>query len=359
MIEIILKMLNNFWGGVGTTMALLIPGSIFFIHYFEKIEKILAHLCSVLRKTSTFADKQFAKRDLQGRMNDFVKRLDKKMHSFVPVKMNIKFSTNEDLEGFDSGGKYLIRVKRGINPNTNFVNIAMFFISKHLLLKAKKQISPKQQQSIDLFVAKKLFEEEKESVMSEFVDSFLQPKTDDDKIREMFDKHTNSDRAGLFFPVFLQEMVFLGGRVFSNPKNHRIQEEVASLINFLDEYSKRKIGDDDIKNKFDGQFSKFALMIVGISYKVEQNQINRYTKYIENLIENKIESIYLIGDKRNKDFITEVGKIVQEKNNTYNIFKEESYTAAINNNKGRGKMVENFLLVLKKKNPDPFIQNHE
>ena len=290
-------------------------------------------------------------------MNDFVKRLNKKMHSFVPIKMNIQFSTDEDLEGFQSGGKYLIRVKRDINPNKNFVNVAMFFLSKHLLLKAKKQISPKQQQSIDLFVAKKLYEEEKESVMSEFVDLFLQPKTDDDRIRELFDKHTNSNKAGLFFPIFLQEMVFLGERVFSNPKNNRIQEEVSSLISFLDKYSKRKVGDEGVESKFNGQFSKFAIMIVGINHKVRKNKIFVYTKYIKTLIENGTESIYLVGNAKNKKFSTEVGKKIQEENNTYGIFKRESYPAIISGGGGEDIRVSNFLIVLKKKNPDPFLQS--
>ena len=351
-IDILKLLLETFGPGLG----LAIFSICIIVYFLEEIEKKLSYVLYLFRKYSIFADKYHSKLNLQGRVNSFVKRLDGKMYGFVPIKMNIQYSSDEDLEGFESGGRYLIRVKRDINPNTNFVNVVMFFLSKHLLLKAKKQISPKQQQSIDLFVAKELLKEEKESVMSEFVDSFLQPKTSDDKIRELFDKYTNIDKSGLFFPVFLQEMVFLGERVFSNPKNHKIQEEVKFLIDFLNNYSKRKIGDEVTKNRFKGQFSKFALMIVGISAKVKKNNLNIYTDYIKILIEEKIESIYLIGDISHRSFIEEVGKSI-EANNDYEVFKKEVYIAMIRKNEEREKEVENFLLVLRKKNPDPFIQN--
>ena len=340
-----------------STFSLTLTIVLLCIHYIEKIQKVSICLWSLLRHIFIFADKQYTKNDLQGRVNDFVKRLDSKMYGFVPVKMNVKFFTAEDPKGFESNGKYYIRIKRDINPNINFVNVVMFFLSKYLLLKAKKQIPSNQQESIDLFVAKKLFEEEKESVMGEFVDAFLQPKTGDDKIRELFNKHTNSDKAGLFFPVFLQEMVFLGERVFSHPRSFKIKEEVKSLINFLDEYSRRKLGEEDIPTEFTGQFSKFALMIVGKRTKINRESKEPYVKYVKHLMTGKMESIYLIGDIRHQFFITDIGDHIKTDCKTYEVYKKETYEATIKKTEDEEMKVKNFLLALKKKNPDPFIQN--
>ena len=324
------------------------------------MEKIISYLFSFIRNTCVFADKQYTKRDLQGRVNSFVKRLDKKMHSFVPVKMKIRFSTSNDLSGFESGNKYLIMTKREINPNTNFVNVVMFFLSKYLLLKAKKQISQKQQQSIDLFVAKELFKEEKTpAVMSEFVDSFLRPRTDDDKIRELFNKYTNFNKYGIFFPIFLQEMVFLGDKVFAELSSNKITEEVSMFVSFLDKYSQRKRGEETQENKFNGKFISLAIMIVGIYYKVESKNLSHYTEYVQTLINKDTESIYLIGDTKKKNFIINVGKQIEQNNDEYIIFKNESYPAKIRYGHDDSGKVESFLLVLRKKNLDPFIQNKE
>lgn len=204
-------------------------------------------------------------------MNSFIKRMEGKIHGFSNVKIDVDFYHNDSMgtENYLDDGKYFIRVRKSTNPNRNFVNIAMAFISDNLLKDAKKQISKKQQSAIDLFVAKKLFSEEKEDVMHQFVSEFLQPLTDDDKIKEMFIRFTDADRAGLFFPIFLQEMLFLGRRVFAHPRNNKIQEEVAHLIDFLFEHSNRRIGQNMTKDRFIGEFSRFAFMIVGKTVRVE------------------------------------------------------------------------------------------
>ena len=340
-----------FGPGIGAS----IPIAFLCIVFWDKIEGLLTFIFFLLKNCFIFADKQYTKRDLQGRMNNFVKRLDKKMHSFDSVKMKINFSAEtDDIEGFNSGGKYIIKVKKNIDPNNNFVNVAMFFLSRYLLLKAKKQISPKQQESIDLFVANKLFQEEKDSVMSQFLDMFLHPRTKDDRIRDFYDKYTNLDNAGLFFPIFLQEMTFLGDRVFSNPKNRKIEEEVKLLIDFLNNYSQRKIT-EEIESTFEGEFSKFAIAIVGKPDRVINEGPTPYTKYIKILIEKKVESIYLVGDEKNKNFIIDLGKTTEKTDDSYEIFKQEKYKAILKVREEEITQIS-FLLTLRKKNPNPFIQ---
>lgn len=351
MISLIVAALTG--GGIVLVVILII------IHYFEKFEKLFSHILSLVRWGSVYIDKQATKRDLQGRTNDFIKRLDKKIYNFVPPRMEVQFHNDESIEGFENEGTYLIRMKKDIDPNKNFVNVVMFFTSNYVLLKAKKQISKKQKESLDLFIAKNLLQEEKESVMSEFVDHFLQPKADDEKIRDFFNKYTNIDKYGLFFPVFLQEMTFLGERVFADPKDRTIQQEVSDLIDFLSNYSRRLSGQDNTESVFKGEFSRFAIVLVGNSEIVgDDAYINNTSDYISTLMNEGMESIYLIGsDTRYKHLIIRISEDVLSSNTDYEVLNQETYPAEIRNRANKIINVKTFLLVLRKQNPDPFIQN--
>ena len=353
MLNLIIGLLSG--GGIVLVVVVII-----FFHYFEKFEKIISYILSLMRWGSVYIDKQATKRDLQGRTNDFIKKLDKKIYNFVPPKMKVQFHNDEDIKGFENEGTYLIRVKKDIDPNKNFVNVVMFFTSNYVLLKAKKQISKKQKESIDLFIAKNLLQEEKESVMSEFVDSFLQPKASDDKIRDFFDKYTNIDKYGLFFSVFLQEMTFLGERVFADPRDSTVQQEVNDLIDFLNGYSHRISGEESTQNIFKGEFSRFAIVLIGNIESIgsDNEYINNTVAYISALMSEGMESIYLIGnDRYYKDLILKISENALNDNTDYEVLNQETHPAKIRNRANKMIDVKTFLLVLRKKNPDPFIQN--
>lgn len=343
-----------------TFSALLVVGILLYVIYPENFEKIYSHFLKLFRWISSAIDKRYIKHDMQGRMNSFIKRMDKKIHSFSAVKIDLQFfNESVDPRVYLDGGKYFVRVKRSADPNRNFVNIAMTFISDNLLKDAKKQISVKQKSAIDLFVAKKLFAEEKQEVMHEFVSEFLQPLTDDDKIRQLFSKFVETDRAGLLFPIFLQEMVFLGRRVFASPKNNKVQEEVAHLIHSLFEHSNRVQGRNMEKNRFIGRFSKFAFMIIGKNAKVQAGKLHAYKNYLRELMTAGIESIYLVGRERIQDFINQVSPDELLKRHGYVLHKKENYPSQLKMRDGTYLNDRTYLLLIRKRNIDPFIQNVE
>ena len=329
--EIISQILNLFkngwtWAGIIWFIFVL------YIKYPENFEKIFSQFLRIFIFSGSYIDKRFIKHDMQWRMNNFIKNMENKIHSFPWSKIDIDFYkkwNDENVTNYLDNWKYFVRVKKSSNPNKNFVNIAMTFISDNLLKDAKKQISEKQKSSIDLFVAKKLFEEEKNEVMDEFVSDFLQPLTDDDKVRNLYDMFIDTDRSWLFFPVFLQEMSFLWKRVFSNPKNKKIKEEVIRLIKFLYEHSNRKRWVNMSNDKFLWDFSKFAFMIVWKSKKVLNGELEAYKSYLWKLMKDWIENIYLIWSERIEDFINQVTPDNFLNKSWYFLFKKEKFPSIL------------------------------
>lgn len=344
---------NGFtWAGIILLIFIL------YIWKPENFEKIFSHLLKLISLFSTKASKAYIKHDIQSRMNSFIKRMDKKIHSFSPVKIDVNFfdpnTESNVIDSYLNDGKYFIRAKKVNNPNNNFVNIAMVFISENLLKEAKHHISQKQKVTIDLFVWKKLFEEEKEEVMHQFVSDFLQPKSDDEKIKDLLLKFAEADRAWLFFPVLLEELTFLWRKVFTEPKNKKVQEEVANLINFLYEHANRRQGEES-KDKFIADFSKFSFMIVWKRSKVDKNLLSSYKNYLKWLMDQQIDNIYMIWNEKIQDFINQVTPDSFLDENWYFLFKKENYSSKLKKTDWELFNARTYLLLIRRKNIDPII----
>ncbi|MDO8497554.1 MAG: hypothetical protein Q7S61_03340 [bacterium] len=316
----------------------------------EKAEIVSGQLYRLLRNIWSGAEKKYIAHDTQGRVNDYVNNfLSKEIKDFEPINVQLDWVEETYLpEAFFNDGKLIVRLKQSDNQNRNFVNASLVFIAQNVLRKAKRYISDKQRESIDLFVAKKMFEKEKDDVMTQFVDDYLSEKIDDEKVGAFFEKYHYIDTAGLFFPVFIQEMSFLGEKVFAQRKDQTIYQEVNGLIEFLDKYSVRKIGDTSIDSKFNGLYCKFGMMIVGIGGRIKSEGSSPYETHLEYLQSSGVESIYLIGDSRNKEFIDSICSSLCGGRLKFGVYNTKEYSATITYQDGTKENKGNYLVVLRK-----------
>lgn len=348
----VLKYLLQF-GGWGLLIVLVLY-TMFFPDKAEKFYALLWKFVTIFYKN---AEKKYIAHDIQSKVNDYLNNyLSKEIHGFKPSNIKLEWvDENQTADHFKKNGRIILKMSKSKNQEKNLVNAAMIFIAENVLYKAKKYISPKQRESIDVFVAKKFFEVEQKDYLNQFVDDFLQDSASDDKINDLLYKYKTIDENGLFYPVFVQEMIFLGEKVFANnyPKSE-IYKEVSELITFLNNFASRKTG-EIIENKFVGRYCKFGIMIVGESWKTESQGTHPYAKYVQKLFLQKSETVYLLGDSRKENFINTV--LPEEVKNKFNIilFNNRTYQAFIFNKQGEKCKVNTYLLVLRKKDPEIMI----
>ncbi len=132
-------------------------------------------------------------------------------------------------QAFLEADRVVVRVKRNDPHHENFVKAVYLFVSTALLYRAKRYISPPQGRAIDLFVTAEIFREQRPEVVDHFLEEYLHPQIDDGSARvtTLFEHFALISKAGLFFPVFLQEMDYLGRKVFGKAKNQEVVTEKA------------------------------------------------------------------------------------------------------------------------------------
>ena len=218
-----------------------------------------------------------------------------------------------------------------------------------MLPRTKKYLSKKQGQAIDLFTARKLFESEKPRVADRFYEDYFSPKAlGDDAVMNLLEKFETIDKVGLYFFLLIQELAFLGEKVFYRRKGDEILQEVARFINFLEQVGNRQVGDQTTPLTFRGAYCRTAIVIVARSVKRDTGNIKPYVKFIGKLLSRRVEQIYVLGSagKDNKRFIQD---IVQKATDEHNLseYSRTEFDARIKVGPNKRAEVSNIVVLLR------------
>ena len=281
--------LNINLGLISISVAAII---FFFLRYPSKFERLTAWLHKHLRKFIKQSEYTYMKYNVQSKLNSYIDSARKKAPQIETNKAKIEWiDENQTKENFIKNGQLIIRMQRSDNQNRNLVNASMAFISSGYLKKAKSYIAKYQREAVDLFVCYDLLQNEKRELLDQFTQDYLKGAMTNEKIGSFFEKFMDINKAGLFFPVFIQELTFFGEKVFTRKRN-QIFDQVRNLVIYLFNYSNRKLN-QEIINDFNGQYSKFAIRIVGKSFKIN-NEGERVYKNNLKKIDDSVETLYLL-----------------------------------------------------------------
>jgi hypothetical protein len=343
-------------------IALTLPFVIFIVLLLfpEKIEKLSAlfwKFFSFFGAVFKGAHKKYLKHDLQGRVNDFVKSVKKNLPDLGNEKLSVEWvEPDTDRKSFIADGKVVLRLRRDDPQDYNFVHGAYYYVSGMLLRKAKRYISPNQKAAIDFFVCIRLFEKEKPAVVSYFLDQYVHPFTyKRQPARQLLEHCQNLDRSGYFFPMFIQELQYLGDKVFGQFKKASVESDVTGFANFLDRLTQRQVGSEGNDLNFEGNYCRLAVMIVGRKMTVAKGSFEPYVKYINQLHSQKIETIYMLAPDYNKPFCKGLYKEIDHQ---FCVMRTEDFVGRVNID-GESKKAPQHLCVLRNLEASPIQETNE
>ncbi|MGH9516016.1 MAG: hypothetical protein ACRD3P_10110 [Terriglobales bacterium] len=334
--------------GSGVTVAVIVTA---ILANPEKVEKWLAlfwQLVIKVRLGLRFAHKRYVQHDFQGSVNEFIKKHSKEMPGFQVKGVKLEWvDADEKRQAFIEADRVVVRVKRNDPHHETFVKAVYLFVSTSLLYRAKRYISPPQGRAIDLFVSTEIFREQKPEVVDHFLEEYLHPHLDEssERVAEYFDNFDVISTGGLFFPVFLQEMDYLGQKIFGNRKSQQIVTEVKALVEFLKTLALRKVGDERTDLNFVQQYCRFAVVIVGKPFKLIQS-ISPYVNFVRTGLDRNMETVYLIGRSDNEQPIKQVCHALSD---TYDLVSEKRMTKVLMYGEEKRK-ISGFVAVLRSRN---------
>lgn len=344
---------------VTITFSVFSIGLLGFIAYIfkepDKCEKTLRLVTKLLRYFSKKAELYYVKYDIQSKLNGFIKTTKKDVPNLSVTDIRLEWiDENMTQEQFLKSGQLVLRMHNSRNPNRNIMNATLAFVSYSLLIKAKYYLSKYQKTAIDLFASHKILSKENPAAVGELIDCYLRKAMDNHRVSLLYTQFTHIDEAGLFFPIYVNELNFLGEKIFGTAvKKDRIFDEVNNLAAFLNNYSNRKLSQETI-SEFTGNHCRFAIRIVGKKYKVDTEGSKVYVNNILKIHKN-VETIYLLGDSKNKGFINQVvSQCLKEI--SYWVYNKKVYRAKIKGIDGTDFECDNYLVILRSKSPKTFYE---
>lgn len=323
----------------------------------EKVEKwgsILWRVLAAFGGLFKSAKRKYVQYDLQGRINDFTTSISASAPYLAERRVVIEWTDPGQVTkaAFLADGKVILRLQSTVDNDMNFVRGSYLFVSTSLLHKAKRYISPTQRDAIDLFVTAKLLEAEKPHIVSYFLEEFLHPKTvkEDSRIVELFDAFARLREGGLFYEVLLQELQYLGDKVFGGRQDDTTRIEVAELIRFLDRVANRNIGDESVPLEFTGGYCRFGIVIVGKSWNITPGG-EVWSRFIgRHVTPQEVETLYLVGSYDVHEVMDRVGEAVED---TYELVRSRKARVRLYFN-GEPTMADNYLVVLRRRGTSVF-----
>lgn len=332
---------------------------IFALICLDYLLSILAKIWGCLEKLGIFvkkANKAKIKYTVQGRLIKYSFALSEKLPDYSAPGIKVEWvDENTSRKAFIENGVAVIHLRREEPNNENIVAGTMTYISEIVLRKSRRYLAPSQIKAVELFVGYKLLNDD-EDIQDSFVESYLVPAINDGnaKTSDYFDRFKNIDSRNFFNPIFLQEILYLGEKVFGKKKEDSIYKEVDGALDFLEMYASRKIGEKVDQPYFDGSTCKFAIMIVGLKKNVELDNHEIYLDHINNhLIPFGVETIYIIGSITNTSFIREIAEQVE---GTFKLIFSSDYECSILDQNGENKTAWSHLIVLRKKIRERYIE---
>lgn len=279
----------------------------------ETVERWLSFFYWALTKVWKGAEYLAIKAEIQGKINSFVSSLEANTTIQFP-RIAVEWTGKEKQEELVwENDKIIIVMRDRKHKNKNFVHAAYFFTSEALLRKSKKHLTKEQKTSLDLFTTQKILSTENKAALEQFMVDYFSPYIEmHNDARVLIQQYLDIDKIGIFFPVLIQELSYLGSKVFLSKPTMEVAKEVKRLIVFLERFSQREIGDMTTPDSFAGKYMRCAIKIVATRLTRELGNITSQKERIVSAFNLGFENIYVIGSaqEENVDFIGNVAKSV-------------------------------------------------
>ncbi len=311
--------------GIGSSV--LIVGAVIFvwIKYPHNVKLVFAQIWSVLSYVfGAFADKHYIVNHLEGKVGKGIKEISQKVDGLEADGIKVTFVRNAVRETFIKDRVLLMRIQKKDNHEENLANIAYLY-SEHLYSRIHPSLNRIQKEGIELYTAKSILKSGGTEGLRHLDEQYYRPLiARHPNLQTLLNQLEAIDNKGLFYSMFIQEMVFLGEKTMFRQNIRGVHEEVARFIQFLVDFANRPRGDATVEKNFHGANIKVSIVLVAVRENREADLTDVYIRYVQTLPRDT-ESFYFMGWGENVSFVRHVVSDVVSRIDYLEPKKEKGY----------------------------------
>ena len=311
--------------GLSSTAVIIVVAIFVWVKYTNNVKLVFAQVWSILSYVlGVFADRHYVVNHLEGKVGKGIQNIIKKIDGLEAENIKIILVRNVVREAFIRDRVLLMRIQKKENHEENLANIAYIY-SEHLYSRIHPSLNRIQQEGIELYTAKSILKFGGGEGIRHLDEKYYRPLISRyPNLQMLLNRLEAIDNKGLFYSVFIQEMVFLGEKTMFRRNIRGVHEEVSHFVQFLADFTSRTQGDTSVSMDFRSSNIKVSFILVALRSKRESEDTQSYIHRVQTLPRD-IESLYFMGWGKNIMFVQQVVSEVVRSVGYLELKKEREY----------------------------------
>lgn len=306
--------LPGFWGAFFEIIGIIVV----ILTLVEQLSNIFPKLSRgkqfIFRKASQHLkfkslEKQAISSDIEGVINESVNDLQNELPNGWIKKANIKWVKEQSLSDLEEG-EIILRLKPQSNQDSNLVQGIYCFFSHSLFPKTKEIIPESVNKAMAIQISKRTIESKRKFALKCFESEIIEKEIKfAPAILNYLEDFEVLDRKGFFTSSFLREIDFTAEKIrFSAHRNkfdEEIKDSIAHTKKFIESLPEAP---NDLWSRSGVAYSYRFLLVKNpfkFKYKIYVNRARMG-------FDHQIDHLYIMGSKKEEEFVSEVIKEIQK-----------------------------------------------
>lgn len=328
-------------------LGLLIITVFLFVIFYDKFEKPIAGIHSLLSWAGAGWRRRAVKSEIQSNINAFSQSIEKEIPNIMPYNMKLQFVSDIDkAELLRDKSLVLVRIRDRRHDDKNFVHAMLAFCPVGVLPISRPYLDDYLGDAIDFTVTRKFLNKiQYQSALNYLYKEVLEPETkekpDLDKLCRILDR---LDEQGLFTKMVLRELRDFGSKVGSRYPTEAHKSETRKFVNYMDVIATRKPG-ELLDTSFTGNCISMGFVFIGTSAKMDAEGAEPYLRAIQWKKGEGLERVYITARDNNISMAEGVSFEAERRNLARRLKSKRYYATDVLGHRRENILIEMQLIV--------------
>lgn len=307
-VSILLQLVSALGASTMTTIGIII----YLLLNLDKAESLGAKFAKIFSYVTMRAERHAIAADIQSKIRRY--RKDNAVGEIMKHGIKFKWVTDKsDLSSYIKDDNVVVLMSLHKNEAENFFNAIVQYTRLAVLPGVQNDIPSKTLTPIMLLMQDKIIREQRPEALPMFRDSILPTAIKENPtIESTMDKLTQVDKRGWFIPIYLNELQYVGSRLYElndDKKDKILNDFLDFLINII-KYSPTSKPALSFKNQIFG----LDILLVAKWWKAESDNVGAYTHQAKQAMLKELDSIYVVGSGPTINFARKVIDAIKTQN---------------------------------------------
>ena len=254
--------------------------------------------------------KMAIKSDIKGHVNKEMAKLSKHLPKGWIKQMDVDWVQHEDLLGFLTDERIVLRIRPVEDQNKNFVNTTYHFLKQVMFPKTSSVVPDNHLEGTVIYLCKKIVSGRNQESITIFEDSVLEPAIQKHrKLPEYLADYEILDRKGFFTGTFLRELHSVANEARFSTNRENVSQEASEIIKHVKEFiTKYESESRNIPHSLwikIGNVAKYGLLLVARPNRTNSS-IDAYTNRAREKFTGGANRLYVFGASSEAKFFDAV-----------------------------------------------------